>query len=181
MLFLYRLLYTLSSVTLLLPIYAINRQVGVAGWFGISSHQVLFNWVFYILMLALPFVLTYMLLSHADRLQHQRILDDQIKSVQSAGADQFPIALGYIFIALSINNVYTLLISFLILMLVCFYTPAYFNLCMYVFRYKYYYVTTNDDIRILVATRHRVLLGAKPSYSELRRINDLTYIDIEHE
>lgn len=181
MLFLYRFLYSLSSVTLLLPIYVFNRKVDIAQWFAIESHQPLFNWIFYILLLALPFVLTFLLLRFADNLQHQQLTDSRIKTVQSAGADQFPIALGYIFIALSINNNYALALSFLILLLVCFYTPAYFNLCMYVFRYKYYYVTTNDNIRVLVATRHRILLGTRPSFTKLRRINDLTYIDIEHE
>lgn len=181
MLFLYRLLYSLSSVTLLLPIYVFNRKVDIAQWFAIESHQPLYNWIFYILLLALPFVLTFLLLRFADNLQHQQLTDSKIKTVQSAGADQFPIALGYIFIALSINNNYALALSFLILLLVCFNTPAYFNLCMYVFRYKYYYVTTNDNIRVLVATRHRILLGTRPSFTKLRRINDLTYIDIEHE
>lgn len=181
MLYLYRLLYTLSSVTLMLPIYALNHKVDVARMIGLQSCQAICNWIFYGLLFVLPFLLTFLLIRFANKLQHQQIIESKIKSVQSAGADQFPIALGYIFIALSINNNYTLTISFFILLLICFYTPAYFNLCMYVFRYKYYYVTTSDDIRVLVATRRRILLGTKPSYTELRRINDLTYIDIEHE
>ena len=88
MLFLYRFLYTLSSVTLLLPIYAFNRKVDIAQWFAIESHQTLYNWIFYILLLALPFVLTFLSLCFADNLQHQQLTNSKLYN--QLGQTNFP-------------------------------------------------------------------------------------------
>ncbi len=135
--------------------------------------------VLYLGLFAMPFLLTWILLKGASHLQHQELDGNRIKSVKSAALDQFPIAIGYVFIALSITNWYTLTITLLVLSLVCYYTPAYFNLCFYLFCFRYYYVTTTDNIQILVLSRRSIGIGDSPSFMHLRRINSMTFIDIE--
>ena len=183
MLQLYQVIYVLASVSLLAPICLLNHadQVNIAEWIGLSDYQVVANPVLYTSLFAIPFLLTWLLLKFANELQHQELSCDRIKSVKSAALDQFPIAIGYVFIALSINNWYTLAITLLVLSMVCYYTPAYFNLCLYLFGFRYYYVTTTDNIQILVPSRRSIGIGDKLSFKNLRRINNLTFIDIENE
>ena len=176
MITLYRIIYVLASVTLLIPICLLNHyKEMVEAVDYISNHSSLF----FVFLFAIPFILTYILLRNTYRLQTQELVSESVKFVRSAAVDQFPIAIGYIFIALSISNLYTLFISLILLSMVCYYTPAYFNICLYLFGYRYYYVTTNDNIEILVPTRRTMGFGDKPSFMNLRRVNNLTFIDIE--
>ena len=176
MLILYRIIYVLSSVALLVPICLVNHykeMVDPVYW--LSCHWT----IFFVILITFPFILTCALFKDSKYLQKQEIGSERVKSVRSAASDQFPVAIGYIFIALSINNYYTLCICLILLSIVCYYTPAYFNICMYIFGYRYYYVTTIDNIEILVPTRRNIGLGDKPSFMKLRRVNNLTFIDIQ--
>ncbi len=180
MLYFYQIIYVLASVSLLIPIYLVNHpgSLNLAEKIGFCSSQTVVI-VLYAGLFLMPFLLSLILLNGANYLQHQELNSDRIKSVRSAAVDQFPIAIGYVFIALSINNWYTLAITLLVLSIVCYYTPAYFNLCLYLYGYRYYYVTTTDNIQILVSSRRAIGIGDHPSFMLLRRINSMTFIDNE--
>lgn len=165
----------------MIPICLLNHQnsFSLAEKLGSCGNQNVII-ALYAGLFAMPFLLTWILLKGASHLQHQELDGNRIKSVKSAALDQFPIAIGYVFIALSISNWYTLTITLLVLSLVCYYTPAYFNLCFYLFGYRYYYVTTIDNIQILVSSRRTIGIGDRLSFMHLRRINSMTFIDIEN-
>lgn len=107
---------------------------------------------------------------------------DSIISISSATlADNefLPVYLGYFFVALSIDNAYTLLFVYLVVFTFVMITDYYFNPMFLLFGYHFYRVitSTKTPVFLIFKTSERVIDDS--DLTNLRRINDWTYISYE--
>ncbi|MCD8089077.1 MAG: hypothetical protein LUD81_00335 [Clostridiales bacterium] len=100
------------------------------------------------------------------------------KECDLSDSDFLPVYLGYFFVALSINDFYTLIVVFLIVFIFTHYTQAmYFNPIFLIFGYHFYKTTTQHGTKIFLIIKGRVIRNvADINFTNLKRLNDTTYI-----
>lgn len=111
--------------------------------------------------------------------------EDKISELYPAN-DSFIITyLGLFFVALSIpdKNIVLAVFLFIILLKIFSKTQSYFYNPVFVFcGFNFYFITNTLNKKILIITKDKSLeLLAEKTFSNLRRINDLTYIDFGDE
>ena len=80
-----------------------------------------------------------------------------IKEVELADGSYLPSFLGYFFVALSIVDDITLIVMAVVIFIFTYYSQTlYFNPLFLVFRYKFYYITMNNGMRLFVLSRKRI-------------------------
>lgn len=167
----YQLLLTLNSCILLPAIYLIKEHI-ILVW-----PSILPEWVSYLCYLLFPITMSYICLKLSVRLTHDSI-EGGITSVESANNSYLPSYLGYFFVAISINDGVTLFWVFIILFIFTYYSQSlYFNPLFLLFRYHFYYVTTDNGMKIFIITRREIKTTENLKFKVLRRINDFTFID----
>lgn len=109
-------------------------------------------------------------------------IESGIENVELANDSYLPSYLGYFFVALSIpgENMITLYLIFgmLLVFLLCS-QNLYYNPLFLLFGYKFYYLTKNNGIKILLISRRKIKQAKNLKFDNLRRINDFTFIDKE--
>lgn len=180
--FLYRILLTLSSTSLLLVIFWVKKRF-VIKWGLISPKFCMMpNFASYFLFLIIPISLTLASLFLSRFLDNDDLgMVDQksvIMDVEQANNAFLPSYLGYFFVALSIDECSTLVFVFSILFVFTFLSQTlYFNPLFLLFRYHFYYLTTINRVKILVITRKILKNPVSIDLPKLKRINDFTFID----
>lgn len=104
-----------------------------------------------------------------------------IKEVELADSSYLPSFLGYFFVALSIVDDITLIVMAVIIFIFTYYSQTlYFNPLFLVFRYKFYYITMSNGMKLFVLSRKRIKSIDGLRFDSLKRINDYTFIDRSH-
>lgn len=105
-------------------------------------------------------------------------IEGGITDVEPANNSYLPSYLGYFFVALSINKVSTLVwILFIIFIFTYNSQTLFFNPMFLIFRYKFYYITIENGMKIFIITKENIRTTENLKFNELRRINDYTFID----
>lgn len=106
--------------------------------------------------------------------------DGGFSNVELANDNYMPSYLGYFFVALSINDTCVLLVVFCILLvfLLCS-QNLYYNPLFLLYGYKFYYVTTKSGMRVFIISKREIKEADGLKFSNLRRINNFTFIDKE--
>lgn len=174
--FVYRLLLTFNATSLIIVIYLVKER------FVLSDIDCIFyNWpdfVSYLTYFCVPIILTLLSIYLAKFLSKDNIKIGTIKEIEQANNAFLPSYLGYFFVALSVPYYDTLIFIFLILFVFTFLSQTlYFNPLFLFFKYHFYYLTTTNNIKIFVITYKNLKDPAKLEFTDLRRINNFTYID----
>lgn len=178
--FIYRLLLTFNSTSLLLVVYAIKEQC-VINWAKIHSKLCFIpDWVSYIVYFLAPVLLTLFSLWLSRFLAKDSIDKGNVEEVEQANNAFLPSYLGYFFVALSVSKCETLIFIFAILFVFTFFSQTlYFNPLFLLFRYHFYYLTTTNRVKIFVITRKTLKSPSNIDLPQLKRINNFTFIDKE--
>lgn len=165
--FIFRFVLTANATSWMIVIYGIKEQ-----W----SFCTLSTWITGLVLLFIPIVLSSLtiLLTFflgCDGIQNGR-------ECTLADNDFLSIYLGYFFVALSINNCTTLYFVYAIVFVFTFLTQTqYFNPIYLLFGYHFYHITTEQGTRVFVIAKGKVIRKVNNiQFTELRRINDTTYI-----
>lgn len=104
--------------------------------------------------------------------------DELIKCSDFSQADNeyIPVYLGYFFVALSVNDLYTLAFVYLVIFTLIVMMNAYFNPVFILVGYHYYHVATAEGTQIFLICKDESRNPKDVTFCDLRRINNRTYI-----
>lgn len=171
--FIYRVLLTFNSTSIILVIYLIQNKY----YLLCLENRPL--WVSHIMFLMLPLVSTGISLLLKRYLSPDSI-ECEITGVELANHGFLPSYLGYFFVALSVNDVEVMAFVYAILFLFTYLSQTiYFNPLFLCFRYHFYYIVTENNVKHFIISRKRIRTTENLQFPRLRRINYFTYIDTE--
>lgn len=180
--FVFRLFLTFNATSLIIVIFLVKTR------FVLSKLSTFFtnfpDFFSYVLYFSIPLLLTLLSLYLANFLNSDSIESNNktpaIIEIEQANNVFLPSYLGYFFVALSVPYIDTLIFVFAILFLFTFLSQSlYFNPLFLIFRYNFYYLTTSTNIKIFLISKRRFKNPNTVSLSNLKRINDFTFIDRE--
>ncbi len=167
--FFYRIVLTLAATSWMPIIYAVKEK-----WTVFSIDYRLFG----ILMLPIPILLSLASLFATKRLGRE---SDACNYQDFALADGefLPVYLGYFFVSLSIDHLYTMLIVYILIFAFTFVAQTqYFNPVYLLLGYHYYHISTEAGTKIFVIRKGKVIRKKEDlHFSSLRRFNDTTFIE----
>lgn len=168
----FRFILTANATSWMVVIYGIKEQ-----W----SLWVIPDWGTGLALLIIPIVLSLVSIALSGSFGR-----DGMRSCQEsvlADHEFLPVYLGYFFVALSINNCMTLWFVYAIVFVFTFLTQTqYFNPIFLLFGYHFYHITTEQGTKAFLIAKGKVIRNAKDAeFTDLRRINDTTYISRKDE
>ncbi len=169
--FLFKLLLTFNATSLIVVVFFVKEQLTIKCF--------CYDYVSYILYILIPVFLTYTSIFLSNRLSKDSMVNGEgNKEIEQANNAYLPSYLGYFFVALSIPRFETLAFVFLILFVFTFLSQTlYFNPLFLLFGYNFYYITTENNIKIFIITKKKIKNPKKIVFEKLNRINDFTFID----
>lgn len=179
---LFRLFLTFNATSLIIVVYLVKSATVLNKLNYYLTN--LPHFVSYSIYFCIPVLLTYLSLLLAKHLDSDSIESKNkvsaIKEVEQANNAYLPSYLGYFFVALSVPYCASLIFVFAILFLFTFLSQTlYFNPLFLIFRYHFYYLTTQNNVKIFLITRKKIKDPSNLNFPTLKRINDFTFIDIE--
>lgn len=111
-----------------------------------------------------------------------------IDEISPVNNDYLPVYLGYIFVSMGIPSNHSGGIDWIILIvvycMVCLFVAFSKSLCFnpifILFGYGYYRVKTNNNAKVFVITKRKIRKSEnRLSFPNLRKINELVYLDVE--
>lgn len=166
---LYRLFLTFNATSLMIVIFMIKQQFIII--------QKAPNWISYLILILIPFFLTGISLLLTKFLSADSI-EGKAKDIEQANNAYLPSYLGYFFVALSVPYTETLIFVFLILFVFTYFSQTlYFNPLFLLWGKHFYYVTTENNIKIFLITKKILIRTNDIQFESLKRINNYTFID----
>ena len=154
-------------------VYLIKEKISLQLNIPLSTHiSYMFYIVFTVLMSGVCLWMS--------RFLGDEIIDGGITDIEAANNSYLPSYLGYFFVALSINDWNTLIwVGILILIFSYFSQTLYFNPMFFLFRYKFYNVTVDTGMKFFVISKKNITSIKDLKFTNLKRINNYTFIDKE--
>jgi pilus assembly protein TadC len=179
----FRLFLTFNATSLILVVFLVKEEVTVN---NLNQHlENLPAFISYIIYFLVPVIFTFLSVFLAkslgdDSIELEEKQSSPIIAIEQANNAYLPSYLGYFFVALSVPFYDTLIFVFAILFIFTFLSQTlYFNPLFLFFGFHFYYLTTENNIKIFLITK-RILKNPKDlEFPELKRINDFTFIEIE--
>lgn len=179
----FRLFLTFNATSLILVVFLVKEEVTVN---NLNPYlEGLPSFVSYILYFLVPVIFTFLSVLLAkglgdDSIEKEENTNSPITAIEQANNAYLPSYLGYFFVALSVPFYDTLIFVFAILFIFTFLSQTlYFNPLFLFFGFHFYYLTTENNIKIFLITK-RILKDPKDlEFPELKRINDFTFIEIK--
>ena len=176
---LYRLFLTLNSTFLLVVIYLIKSEITIeipVPWVHVSPFYSYLGYISFPIILTIISILLIKYLD-SDSIEISNG-NSPIKFIEQANNQFLPSYLGYFFIALSIPNSGTLVLSYLIIFIFTFFSQAlYYNPIFLLFGFNFYHVTTVNEIKVFILTKQTLKDPKETEFKSLKRINNFTFID----
>ena len=128
-----------------------------------------------LVFLGLPLLLSFLSLLWI-KSQAADSIANKVNEISPVNNDYLPVYLGYIFVSLSIPADTTGGIDWISLSVVYCWVCLLFIL----FGYGYYKVKTSNNVKVFVITKREIRKNENEiSFSNLRKINELVYLDVE--
>lgn len=165
----FRFLLALNATSWMIVIYGIKEE-----WaFTWTS-----SFVTGILLLLIPIILS--LISLAILLLGETDSIYGLSECTLADNEFLPVYLGYFFVSLSISNLNTLIFIFLFVLAFTFLNHTlYFNPIFLLFKFHFYRARTEEGTEVFLISRRKVIRNPKEAdLSNLKRVNDMTYIEL---
>lgn len=111
-----------------------------------------------------------------------------IDEISPVNNDYLPVYLGYIFVSMGIPSspsggidwINLVVVYCMVCLFVAFSKSLCFNPIFILFGYGYYRVKTKNNIKVFVITKRKIKKsGNKLSFPNLRKINELVYLDVD--
>lgn len=178
--YIFKLFLTLNSVLLSLVIFLVKENSD--NKYPIEIFSNLPHFVSYSIYVLIVFVLTYFSIQLSNYLGTDTLDGNSISTIEPANDAFLPSYLGYFFVALSVPNIETFTVVFSIICIFIFYSRiSYFNPVFFLFQFNFYYFVNNKKIKILLITKRQIKDPKDVLFSNLKRINNYTFIDMESE
>ena len=166
--FLLRLFLTFSSISFFIIIYMVQNKINI--FENLSD-------LTYYLYLLVPFVLTYISLIVSKLLSTSTI--KKVVEIETSNNDFLANYLAFFFVALSIKDLTTFYLVFIMTMLFTFFSRvSYFNPIFLVFGYNFYYIRTGENIKVMLISKQKLKNPKNIDELSVKRINDYTYIEV---
>lgn len=163
-----RFVFTLVSTSWVWVVYGIEQQCSF-----ICNSVILTS----IAMILTPFLFTVVWLFAARWFSVDNI--GGCEDFDEAQNDFLANYLGYVFIGVGVNDLQVLIMVYLIIFVLTFAVQnKCFNPVLLIFRFKYYDVTTSEGTKVFVITRRNLRKADEVEFNNLRRINNMSYIEI---
>lgn len=166
-----KIFLTFSSVSLFLIVYLFQNDI-------IIFENLLgsFYWVMYIIYFFFPAILTMISLYLCSKLSTDSL--NKVSSIETSNNNFLASYLAFFFVALSINNTITFGVVFLIIFIFTYCSRvSYFNPIFLIFGYHFFYIRTNNNVKLMLISRTKLKDPSSVGRMEVRRINDYTYIE----
>lgn len=152
-----------------------------------SFFQHYFSYVFYVSFVILLLVFSQISLLFASCKMNKNIFEKaKVNSFEYANDLYLPMYLGYAFVAISLPDISSFILFFILMILILSRTYIfYFNPIFLILGYKFYYVLNQDNSKILIITRKNVKTiedffinndGDIQDNIALTQINELTFL-----
>lgn len=113
-------------------------------------------------------------------LSEDQISAGSIVTVEAANDAFLPSYLGYFFVALSIADMDTFIYVFSLIFIFIFFSKiSYFNPIFLLFGYKFFHLTDDAGMKIVVITKAELKVPQEVEFHNLKRINNYTFITTE--
>ncbi len=137
------------------------------------------NLVSYIVFLLIPFILT-LISIWMKRLLSEDDINYEPLDVEEANNTFLPSYLGYFFVALGVESTESMIFIYLIVFLFTYFSQTlYYNPLFLLFGYKFYYITTVNNVRVFIISKKEINTTKGIMFPKLKRINNTTFIDEE--
>lgn len=177
----FRVLLSISSVSLLPIIYFIKEQKNIflclTSYISDEKLNFISNNIWLVLYLFAPILLASLVLLFIPLLSKDDINNQNIVEIENQVNNFLPSYLGYIFIALSIPNVFTLSVIFFIVLVFTFISQDnYFNPILLLFGYNFYRIKMSDGYSFLLISKQKFRSVKDLEIDYVYRINNYTFI-----
>lgn len=163
-----RFVFTLLSTSWVWVVYVIEQKC------SFICGNVIFT---SIAMILIPFLLTAIWLLAARFFSADNI--DGCEDIDEAQNDFLANYLGYVFIGIGVNDCQILIMIYLIIFVLTFTVQSKcFTPTLLILGYKYYDVTTSNGTKAFIVTRRNLRTPNEIEFNNLRRINNMSYIEI---
>lgn len=175
----YRFFLTIVALSLAVAVFLIKAEVH---FLPLLHHKLqhipaIFSYLTY---MAICIFLAWLSLSLAKGLSNDTLSQGSIKEIEQANDAFLPSYLGYFFVALSVPNFQIFCIVFAIIVILIFFSrAAYFNPLYFLFGFRFYYVVTARNVKILIISKRKLKTPEEASFSRIKRVNDFTFLDLE--
>lgn len=183
--FIFMLILSISSTSLLPAIYLIKSSYKIIKWEGLGSEYSLqLNTAIYLLVVGILSKISLWMIKH----RAPDSINNDVKEISTVNNEYLPIYLGYIFVSLSIPTladnqidwVSLMVIYLLICLFVTFSKSLCFNPVFIIFGYSYYQVRTSGNIKIFVITKKVIRKNDNHvTFPHLTKITETVYFDKE--
>lgn len=128
-------------------------------------------------MVSVPFLLTAVWLFSARLFSVDNI--GNCGDIEEAHNDFLANYLGYVFIGVGVDDSLVLAMVYVIIFVLTFAVQSKcFNPVLLIFGYKYYDVITSEGTKVFVVTRRNLRTPNEVEFDNLRRIKNMSYIEI---
>ena len=157
---------------------ALNSTFWVVVVFGIKEEWTISplpSWVFGIFLLIAPVIMSIISILLTLLLDKDTLND--CGKVEEVNSSFLPIYLGYFFVGLGVGELQHLVFIYFIIFAFTYVAQAqYFNPMFLLFGYHFYNAETSGGTKIFLITKENLRRASEAKFSNLRRINNTTYI-----
>lgn len=170
--FILRLFLTFSSVSFFVIVFLVQNEINpYIGQLGS------YYWITYIVYMLIPFLITFLSLGICKLLSISSL--QKVEFIETSNNDFLANYLAFFFVALSVKEMPVFWVIFgMTLMFIFFSRVSYFNPIFLVFGFNFYYVHTNENVKIMIISRRKLKSPNTFETMTVRRINDYTFIEI---
>lgn len=170
--FILRLFLTFSAVSFFVIVFLVQNDLTDQ-----RSKLGNFYWVFYFAYILVPFILALFALVFCKLLSVSTL--QKVTSIETSNNDFLANYLAFFFVALSVKGGAVFWLIFVMTVLFTFYSRvSYFNPVFLIFGFNFYYVHTDENVKVMVISRKRLKSPASFEAMNVKRINDYTFIEI---
>lgn len=170
--FILRLFLTFSSISFFLIVYLVQNKIN-----PLSCILGKYHWLTYLAYLLMPFLFTLIALGLCKLLATSTL--NKAQSIETSNNDFLANYLAFFFVALSVNDSITFWVVFGMTIVFTFFSRvSYFNPIFLVYGFNFYYVYTNENVKVMLISRKKLKNPQSFEATSARRINDYTFIEI---
>lgn len=169
-----RLFMTFSSISFFLIIFLVHKKIDLI---PIITEKFKIFFIIYLLYIFIPFILSCVSIFISKLLSTSEIR--KVTSIETANNDFLANYLAFFFVALSIDDLTTFWIVLGMTTLFTFFSRvSYFNPGLLVFGFNFYYVQTDENVKIMLISKRKLRSPDTFSPMKVRRINDYTFMEV---
>lgn len=181
----FRLLLTFSSLLLSVFVFFVAKGYSISYLFQYKYTNDLTMIPSMLIYFTIVFLMGLLTINITKCINSETFGDNSFTSIEIANDSFLPSYLGYFFVSLSAasmgkESITVFTFVFLIMSIFIFFSRiSFFNPVFLLLKYNFFYVTTNNGVKVILITRKSIKNPLKFNSTKVKRINDYTYLDME--